>query len=143
MKDIVIRIIQFNNPCRRKGGLLTFILFFREHDYFKYSVAGVGIATRLRTGRSGLQILVWQVVIIFSEKSRPTLGPPTSYSVGTGVMSQRSNDCGVKLITQLHLVPKLGRMSGATTPLPVHAFLARIRITFTLLSSLVHSHCYG
>ena len=109
----------------------------------KYSAAGGGIATRLRTGRCGFQILVWQVVIIFFEKSRPNLGPPTSYSVGTGIMSQRSNYSGVKLITQLHLVPRLRRMSGGTTPLPVHAFLTQIGITFTFLSTLVHSHCYG
>ena len=105
--------------------------------------SGVGIATRLWTGRSGVQILVGQVVILSFEKSRSTLAPPTSYSVGTGVKSQRSNDRGVKLITKFHLVPRLRRMSGAETPLPLHAFLARIGITFTHLFSLVHCHYYG
>jgi len=48
---------------------------------FKYSAAGVGIGTRLRTGLPGVQVLVRQGVIIFFEKSRPTLGPqhPTQW----------------------------------------------------------------
>ena len=112
-------------------------------NILKYSAVGVGIATRLWVGRSGFQILEGQVVILFFGKSRPTLGPPKTYSVGNRVMSQRSNNRGVRLITQLHLVPRLRRMSGATTPLPVHAFLPRIGITFTLLSSLVHGNYYG
>jgi len=141
MKDTIITIIQFNNPCRRKGALVNF--FFVNMNTLKYSAAGVGIATRLWAGPSGFQILVGQVLILFFEKSRPTLGPPTTYSVGNGVVSQRSNDRDVKLITQLHLVPRLGRMSGVTPPLPGHAFLARSGITFTLLSSLVHGNCYG
>jgi hypothetical protein len=48
---------------------------------------------------------------------------PALNSMHTAILSQRKNGRGVKLTTDLHLVPRL-RMSGAIPLLSLHAFIA-------------------
>ena len=74
------------------------------------------IVTRLRVGRSRVQIPVWARDLSFFQNVPAGPGThPATYSVGTGVISQGYSNLSMKLTIHLHLVLTF-RMSG-TIPL--------------------------
>jgi hypothetical protein len=77
-------------------------------------------------------------IFLFSKKSRMALGPSTLHlSAYLGSLPEKNSE-GVKLITAFHLVPRL-RMSAATPPLTLHAFMAWIGITLPFTSLCYNS----
>jgi hypothetical protein len=81
-------------------------------------------------------------IFLFSKKSRTALGPSILLlSAYLGSFPEKNNE-GVKLITDFHLVPRL-RMSAATPPLTLHAFMAWIGITLPFTSLCYNSFSYG
>jgi len=93
----------------------------------------VGIATILRTGRSGVQNQAGTIDFSLLQNVHSVSGAhPTSYSTSTGVVSRGLSDRDVMLTTHLHLASKL-RMSGAISLHPLCAFTA---------CSGTITHCY-
>jgi hypothetical protein len=102
-----------------------------------------GIATRLLTGRSGVQFLVQERDSIFNfmifcllRSVQTGCGPHTASSVGTGVLSRGYSGRGVKLTTHFYLIPRL-RMSGAVPLLRLYTFMAWTGRTLPFTKSIV------
>jgi hypothetical protein len=76
----------------------------------------------------GPYFIFWQRQKIFSETSRPALGPtqPPSRLTGTGFHTREKSGRDVTITTFLHLVTRL-RMSVAVPPLSLHTHLLAIR----------------
>jgi hypothetical protein len=105
----------------------------------------VGIVTRMWVGQSGVWIPA--VAADFSHLQNVQTSyvrHPASYSMGTGVLSQRYSSWGMKLTIHLHLLLWL-RMSGAISlPLP-YASIAWTGVTLPLslpLCSLSTNHSH-
>jgi len=89
--------------------------YLRKDVNERRGVSSVGIETRLRAGRPGLNSrhgMWWDFI---SSVARPDRlwGPPSLL----GLFPWGGNGRGVKLTTHLHVMPRLG-MRGAMPPLP-------------------------
>jgi len=89
------------------------------------------IATKQRTGRFGVRILLATRDFSLFQNAQTFSGAhPDSYWVVTEFMSQGKSGRGVKLTSDLHLLPRL-RLSGAIPLLPIHSFMACTGNPFT------------
>jgi hypothetical protein len=96
----------------------------------------VGIASRLRNGRSGVRIPAGEKSFLSTPKRpNPLWGPTSLLLTGTAVLSRRYSDQVVVLITRHHLALRL-RISGVMPLFPLHAIMAWTGKYFILLPVL-------
>jgi hypothetical protein len=102
----------------------------------------VGIATRIRAGRSGVRKPVEENISLFFKNVQTGFGAhPALYSMGTEVLFRGKAVRGVMLTTHLHVAPRLG-MSGAI-PLSVYGQFPSYSVRFHFHPGFASATCWS
>ena len=131
------------NIYKKKSDKITKIWINNQQAQHCHSwSSAVGTQTRLWAGRSGIRIPLQEEIFLFSKKSKTALGQPSLlFSAHLGSFPGENSE-GVKLTTDFHLVPRL-RVSGDTTLLTLHAFIACTGIILPFTSPCFNSSSYA
>jgi hypothetical protein len=82
----------------------------------------IGVATRLRVGRSGFRLPLRRDLYLLRDHPDLSVAHPASCLTGNGILSRGYGGQNLELTTYLQLVPQL-RMHGNCPLLPLYAFM--------------------